>query len=580
MGRGGSGSRGRRLMLAAIGYLVLVAPGGVGALEGTLPLVFTQVSPRGSNEVARIVRLKETGAVEVLSRGFFSARDPHVSFDGKRILFSGKRSKGDLWQIYELELKTGTVRQLLGAEMDCRSPIYQSSLFVLASELPWHQAAFIGSVPGSAPSLYTVRLDGSDLVRISYNPYGDFDPGMMEDGRMLYAARQRDRIEPGPPERLALFGLNLDGTDVALYGALEGAPYKRMPVATSGGLVVFIESDQLRPDGAGSLAAVSQRRPFHSYRRLTEPSQGLYLYPSALPGGEILVSWRPAGGKGTYGIVRFDPASRRSAPVFDDPAWHDIQAQWIGPRPVPDGRSSVVEPEEPTGELYCLNAYLSDVAHPSWPQPGTPLRFRVVEGAPSAAQAGSGSLARRILGEFRADEDGSFKLRVPANIPIELQLLDASGMMLRSCRWIWVRNKEARGCIGCHEDPELTPENRYATALGRPAINLTLPPERRRTISFRRDVAPVLRAKCGGAGCHSGAVPPRLVAQSDFAAYLAPAARLSPLIWRLHGKKTSLRWHQNEGDGAVPLMPPPGSAPLTEDERLTIIEWIDLGAQP
>ena len=38
------------------------------------------------------------------------------------------------------------------------------------------------------------------------------------------------------------------------------------------------------------------------------------------------------------------------------------------------------------------------------------------------------------------------------------RLLDADGMGLRSCTWIWVRNNEPRGCIGCHEDGELTPD--------------------------------------------------------------------------------------------------------------------------
>lgn len=564
----------------AAGCCLLGAILTAAASGSTFPLVFTQAATTGKiADAARIVRLEESGALQELSRGFFAARDPQVSFDGKRLLFSAKRAAADFWQIYELDLETRSVRQLVRAPMDCRSPIYQSSLYVLASDLPWQQVAFTGAARDSAPSLYTVRLDGTDLRRISYNPYGDLDPAMMADGRMLYASRQRDRLEPGPPDRLALFGLNLDGTDVALYGALEGAPYKRMPAPTPGGLVVFIESESLTPDGAGSLAAVSQRRPFYTYRRLTEPSQGLYLYPSALPSGEVLVSWRPAAGKGTYGIVRFDPASRRSVPVFDDSAWHDIQAQLIAPRPMPDGRSSVVEPKEPTGQLYCLNAHLSDLPQELRPAPGTPLRFRLVEGAPAAA-ANSGILAKRVLGEFRAEPDGSFKLRVPANIPLELQLVDSSGMMLRSCRWIWVRNNEARGCIGCHEDPELTPENRYAAALARPAVNLTLPPERRRTISFRRDVAPVLESKCGGAACHGGGVQPRLISKSDFAAYLAPAARISPLVWRLYGKKASFPWNRIHGNGALQPMPPPGSAPLTEDERLTIIEWIDLGAQP
>ena len=78
------------------------------------------------------------------------------------------------------------------------------------------------------------------------------------------------------------------------------------------------------------------------------------------------------------------------------------------------------------------------------------------------------------------EEDGSFNVEVPADIPIEIQLLDENGMALRSCGWIWVKNNEPRGCIGCHEDQELTPENRMVDAVKRPSIPLTLPPERRR----------------------------------------------------------------------------------------------------
>ena len=43
----------------------------------------------------------------------------------------------------------------------------------------------------------------------------------------------------------------------------------------------------------------------------------------------------------------------------------------------------------------------------------------------------------------------------------DVELLDEAGMALRSCGWIWVRNRETRGCIGCHEDGERAPENRF-----------------------------------------------------------------------------------------------------------------------
>ncbi len=534
------------------------------AAGADLPLVFTQVSPDPASSACRIVRLAPGGSPKVLSQGLAAARDPHVSFDGQRILFSGKRAPSDPWQIFEMEADGSRLRQITRAAMDCRTPIYQSSLYILSSDQPWHQIAFAGAAPGSTPALYSVRLDGSDLRRLTYNPYGDADPVVMEDGRMLYAAFR----EAGS----SVFSVNLDGTDVARYTSDGGAPFRRMPCVTAGRLVVFVESETAAEDGGGGLGSVSLRRPFHSYRRLASPGDGFYHSPSPLPGGEILVSRRPAGG-GTYGIYRFDPATGRAEAVFDDPRWHDIQAQVLAPRPEPDGRSSVVDAKEPTGILYCLNAYVTDLPRREWLPPGSARRLRVIEGVPEAA---SGRRARplpvRILGEVTVEEDGSFQIRVPANIPIQLQLLDEDGLALRSCRWIWVRNRENRGCIGCHEDPELAPENRLAEALTRPAMNLTLPPERRRMTRFEQDVAPVLTARCAGGACHKSI--------SDFQAQITDQARTSPLVWRLFGRKTGRPWDALPANGTVAPMPPPGAAPLTDEERRTILEWIDLGAQP
>jgi hypothetical protein len=134
-------------------------------------------------------------------------------------------------------------------------------------------------------------------------------------------------------------------------------------------------------------------------------------------------------------------------------------------------------------------------------------------------------------------------------------------MALRTTAWMWVKNKENRGCIGCHEDDELAPENVLPKALTHPPAQLTLPPERRRTVGFRRDVAPVLRMKCAGAACHGQEALTK-------PALLSPgSARSSALIRRIYGR------------GGAP-MPPRSSPPLTDDEKRMLIEWIDLGAQP
>ena len=108
----------------------------------------------------------------------------------------------------------------------------------------------------------------------------------------------------------------------------------------------------------------------------------------------------------------------------------------------------------------------------------------------------SGTIRKRLLGDLDLDDDGSFHLLVPPNTPIQLQIVDRDGMALRTSAWIWAKNKENRGCIGCHEDGERTPDNVFAKALGHDAADLMLPPERRRTVDFRRDIQPILTAKC------------------------------------------------------------------------------------
>ena len=512
-------------------------------------IVFTQLPTRTplDGQGARLVLLGPDGATRVLSSGFHSAADPEVSFDGRRVLFAGKKTASDNWNIYEMETGGTGFRQITRGLGDCRGPAYQSSFYVLDGQ-PWYQITFVSAASGElnehaavpATSLYSIKLDGSSVRRLTFNPSSSLDPHMLPDGRVLFAAWDR-------PQRMALFGVHLDGTDFALFSAQEGRSIKRMPCVTTGRLVVFVETDKLPGDGGGCLSSVSLRRNLHSYRRITAEKDGLFHSPSPLPDGSILVSRRPSGAAGTHGICRLEPATGRFELLFDDPDHHDVQAKLIHPRSEPDGHSSVVDEKDPTGKLYCLNVYTSDVEMPA----GAARRLRVLEGLPRRAGQAGGLPHTRFLGEIDLDDDGSFNIQAPANIPIRLQVLDSSGMALRSSSWIWVKNHENRGCIGCHEDRELTPENVLAKALMHPSFQLTLPPEKRRTVDYRRDVLPILSRNCATKACHDA---------GSFGKYIHPgSARTSPILRR--------------------LSPHAGSRPLTQDEKRTIIEWIDLGAQ-
>lgn len=556
---------------------------------------------------ARLVMVRTDSSTRILSRGFHSACDPSISFDGSRILFAGKKAARDNWNIYEAAIDGSNVRQITDLKTDCRSPSYQATLYTIISPKPWYQLTFVGTEEGqineygsvTATNLYSCKLDGSLVRRLTFNLSGDMDPVIMPNGRLVYAAWQRSRLNRGPMGRISLFGINTDGADNAAFSTDEGKKIKHMPCITTNGLAVFVEADSVPWDGAGTLAGVTLARPLHSYRPITSKNQGLFHSPSPLPDGRVLVSRRSTDGKDTHGVYILNPESGRTEKVFDSPKYHDIQAKAVFSRPEPDGRSSVVTEKDPYGKLYCLNVYTSDLENPGWMPHGTVKRLRVLEGLPVIDKKKHDKITplaqRRILGEINISPDGSFNIEIPANIPIELQTLDENGMALRSCGWIWAKNHEPRGCIGCHEDAELTPENVFVDALKRPSIKLTLPERQRRTVDFKRDIKPIVAKKC--ISCHGkdntrldltddgeetngyGA----LLAEGDqpySGKYIQPGrSRTSPLIWHIFGRNTSRPWDKIRFSGKpLPKMPPVGSGILTEDEKRTFVEWIDTRA--
>jgi hypothetical protein len=569
------------LTLVWLAGAALAAPGR--GTPGDFEIVFTMApaarAGAGFGEGGHLMRLARGGSLRPLTPQFASAADPAVSFDGRRILFAGKKSATDRWNIYEMTSDGSNLRQITHDLGDCRSPIYQSPIFYLDDRGPMPQIAFVSWASGSA-AIYSARMDGSGVRRLTYNPAGALDPVMLPDGRLLFSGGERESASRGVRGSAALAAVNIDGTDYATFSGAQGRRIKRMACVTAKRLVLFVDADVRTWDGAGPLAAIDLRRNLHSYRRLPLSPAYLYHSPSPLPDGTALVSRRPAEGGGTHSIVRLDPQTGRIEAVFSRPGVDAIQAQALVARPVPDGRSSVVDEKQAWAKLYCLNLYETDLNSRLWPH-GLVKRIRLLEALPQTAPAGLSKLIpKRLLGETEVDADGSFHLRIPANLPVQIQALDENGMALRTSAWMWAKNKEQRGCIGCHEDGERTPENVMASALMRPAADLMLAPERRRTVDFERDVVPVLARRC--VNCHAGNTLPKFAGSAAYETllrYVTPgAARTSALVWALFGRNTSRPWDPPGPGTPAKRMPPAGSPPLTAMEKLAIIEWIDLGA--
>jgi Hydrazine synthase alpha subunit middle domain/WD40-like Beta Propeller Repeat len=541
---------------------------------------------------ARIVRVDpSSGGVVVLTPEFTGACDPDVSFDGKSIVFAGRRDPEGSWQIWRMNADGSGKTQITRRPGQSVAPVFAGARFYLDDPQPTPQVIFAGSArdPQSF-ALYGTDLEGAALRRLTFNPHSDFSPAVLPTGQIVFSSWQRygDRVEPDGI--FALLAVNIDGTDLMpFYGNHEPPRYKDMAaVSPVRDRVYFVESDRLSWLGGGDLAYVSWRRPLHSHGKVNDDADGLGLFhsPTPLPDGGLLASYRRRASDSVFAVYRLDPESgRRLEKVFEQAGWHSIDAHVLAPRPPGTGRANWLKPGSTTGVFYCLNSYRTSPGEGgdrSVAPPGTIKHVRVIEGLP-----------RRILGVAPVEPDGSFHIRVPAETPITFQLLDENFLALRTQRaWTWVMGNENRGCIGCHEDRELSPPNRLVTAIAKPPVDLVLPPARRRTVDFRHQIAPIIAARCATTGCHvagqaapvlgeAGTLMSESVLRTVYGSlleqpeghpdgrYVVPGrARESPLIRLLLRRDTDSR----------PTAGTPHDV-LGRRELILFIEWVDLGAE-
>jgi hypothetical protein len=228
----------------------------------------------------------------------------------------------------------------------------------------------------------------------------------------------------------------------------------------------------------------------------------------------------------------------------------------------------------------------------------------------------------RILGDVPVHPDGSFLAKVPADLPFTFQLIDKDGLMLSMAQtWHQVRPGEMRAdCGGCHAHSTQPLDFAQSIAATSSPVDLTLQPAH--DVEFRRDINPILMAKC--ASCHTGTnAPGGLALTSDPAqnwkrladgqnenlpavGYPNAWSRLnaskfvrtlnssrSLLTWVLYGRRmdgwTNDRWPGPPRAGLTPdiwarymsdLDFVPGTVDhkrlVTDEERRLVVSWIDL----
>jgi hypothetical protein len=428
--------------------------------SGSIPIPHGRCVPGSS-----LVRLGVDGSQTVLTPEFDGACDPSVSFDGRELLFAGRKSATGNWQVWKMDLGNGDAAQITNHPGNAFAPIWVGSLFHLDDEGPTRRIAYLatGATGRRLPTLHTANLDGSDALRISFAPEGDLAPDVLPNGRIVYPTLGRPN-----GFRSSLMGLNIDGTDLAVYADPHDTPrYPHAVRVGNDGQVYFVEADSQALDG-GALASVSLRRPLRTRKVIATTESGLFLDPAPMSDGSLLASFNGTE-SATYELVRLDPETGRIiGTVHRRDGVHVLDAHEIVARPVVPGRSTVVDTSKNTGVFFCISSHITDRPSLAHLRDGGGSRLRVIEH--------DLAMQERILGEAPIEADGSFHIEVPASTPVRFQLLDAEGETIAEQHtWTWVMPREWRGCIGCHEDREMVAPNILAEAVVKPAVRLVGP---------------------------------------------------------------------------------------------------------
>lgn len=466
------------MVVGAVGVLPAAPPQASGSQNHLPGIVFvrarrvvagewTQRFPEGS----RLVRFEpgwSTRYITDLTPDFFAAADPQVSPDATKVLFSAQQSAGALWQVWEMNADGSNQRQITHCSSDCVKPAFLPRDRIVYT-------VFSGTGRHQTSALYVSDESGAGGHPITFGPGNFAVETVLHDGRILVSAASPLTASGNGSGARTLYTIHSDGTELTVFrqDANPGAARSRAE-ELSDGTVLFVERRKIvgrdgagEMNGAGELAAIRPAAVRSSLVRVTPgfaSGQSVYWSVHELDEGTLVVSRKRSGSPASderFDLYAFNLANRAVGQlIYRDPKFSSVEAVPLEQRPAPRHYWSILHPDSKTGRVICLDAYLSADA-PDGRLGQRIARVRVLTLEPDQAD-------ESVLGEAPVETDGSFYILVPADRPIRFELLDAKGTVIRAQRsWIWVRPGEDAGCLGCHEDKALTPENHWPLALKR-----------------------------------------------------------------------------------------------------------------
>ena len=354
-----------------------------------------------------------------LIAGFFATADANVSFDGTKILFAGKRSSTDRWQIWEVAIASAESKQLTTCAGDCVRPFY----------LPEGRVAYAHKVDGRF-QIEATPAGGGEPVRLTAIPGNALPTDVLRDGRILFEAG----FPLGSDSSAELYTVYPDGSGVESYRCDHGTNRHSGKQVVSGD-IVFVEDAGMGRFTSALAHEVNVKAP-----------AGEYAGDVIEAGSEKrIVSWRERS-TDFFSLQEWNVGKNQFEQLVGQEQFDLVQPQVVAPRPTPKRFPSALH-DWNGANLLCLNAYTS--------------KLKIAAGSVESVKLYTFAEGRRmLLGPAHVEADGSFFLHVPSDQPLQIELLDKSGNTVQHEHgWFWMRRGEQRYCVGCHAGPERAPEN-------------------------------------------------------------------------------------------------------------------------
>ncbi|MDR1140563.1 MAG: hypothetical protein LBL62_02650 [Planctomycetaceae bacterium] len=502
-----------------------------------------QIQPDGSVAENLLVEAPQGGTL----------RDPAISFDGRKIVFSMRNNyKTDDYHLYDYDVETKKIRQLtFGVGFADVEPCYLPDGNILFCSTRCMQ--IVDCWWTDATNLYLCDSDGRFLRRISFDQVHTNYPQVLNDGRIIYTRwdyNDRGQIYPQP-----LFVMNYDGTgQTEFYGNnswfpttilhARGIPDSNKVVAVASGhhthqrgkLIVIDRTEGTQENQGVQLVAPPRETKAD---KIDVYGQGgdQFQYPLAIDENHFIVAYTPDGFPKhnhydiPFGLYYMDIDNAKRELLAYDPAVSCGQPVPLQARQLPMLRATPVDYETKTGSYYVQDVYFGPGLEGV--ERGTIKELRIValEFRPagilqngSAGPAGSALSStpisinngswdvKRVLGTVPVAADGSAYFEVPARTPVFFQLLNAHGEAVQSMRsWSTLQPGEMFSCVGCHEEKGTTRNNPQSRGGAMRTLALRKSPQKpvplngvaaENGFSFERIIQPILDKHC--VQCHTG----------------------------------------------------------------------------